>query len=520
METLNPVTRGCYSRNQLEFTAVPGTTYTILVGAEGGAYGDLALNLYYAATPPTNDDFATATSLEGETLTISGSNAAATRESGEPSESRSSGHSVWFSWTAPTGTAESFRPLVVSTAGSNIDPILNVYEGDALDLLTAVSVTTNATRGESPRASFIPKPGVRYIFSMDGNAATQSPCFQEGNYVLDLDYSPVNLTALDVEGATNPDQTVTIAANLHVRNHGPSRTGPLRVRVAAHAARSRAGLHFDLENSQTNLTDSADLFRRGLNSGEQSTQFPILIRCPGPLIRSDATNVWGVYAFLEEQIADAWVITDRTFLGYGEGVDGDDGGLNYGIGRPAPPVVSSVDASLTIFAYDIITTNFLNGRTDDLQPGSTNQLLMLVQFLSSELRVASEVDWTTSPPLDLTPTGSFAIPAFPLQSSLTVTGLLHFNSRVYSQVRTFHIVSPPTLSATMSANSATLILKLTGASGERYQIETTTALPGGWEAWGVVRLPHEPLVLPLSDMQPHDDQFFRARLLNEPTTAR
>src|SRR5436190_21333340 len=55
-----------------------------------------------ALAAPVNDNFANAIPLTGLTVTTTGSNSGATRESGEPIHVTSSGtHSAWWRWTAP-----------------------------------------------------------------------------------------------------------------------------------------------------------------------------------------------------------------------------------------------------------------------------------------------------------------------------------------------------------------------------------------------------------------------------------
>src|SRR4051812_46610388 len=64
----------------------------------------LALPTRAFAAPPPNDAFAAAELLTGPTATASGSNAEATKETGEPNHAgNSGGHSVWYRWIAPEG---------------------------------------------------------------------------------------------------------------------------------------------------------------------------------------------------------------------------------------------------------------------------------------------------------------------------------------------------------------------------------------------------------------------------------
>ncbi len=127
-------------------TGVPlsgGVTYLIQAGGgcttllcpKGGA---LALS---ATVRPDNDDFLSATGLTGEAGDDTSSTVAATAETGEPNHAgRSSGHSVWWSWTA-----DHDGPVTFDTEGSVNDTVLAAYTGSAVDGLSAVAQNDDAT---------------------------------------------------------------------------------------------------------------------------------------------------------------------------------------------------------------------------------------------------------------------------------------------------------------------------------------------------------------------------------------
>src|SRR5438874_4802042 len=87
------------------------------------------------AAAPDNDAFASAQQINGASGSITGTNAEATKETGEPSHGGNpGGHSIWYSWTAPAaGTA------VVDTLGSSFDTLLGVYTGTRVDALTTIA---------------------------------------------------------------------------------------------------------------------------------------------------------------------------------------------------------------------------------------------------------------------------------------------------------------------------------------------------------------------------------------------
>jgi PASTA domain len=85
-----------------------------------------------AALPP-NDDFANAAVLNGDSGTLTATSTEATVEPDEPfHDGHEGGASVWFTLTAPA-TGE----YVFETCGSQIDTLLAVYTGDALESLDA-----------------------------------------------------------------------------------------------------------------------------------------------------------------------------------------------------------------------------------------------------------------------------------------------------------------------------------------------------------------------------------------------
>ncbi|HVS52534.1 MAG TPA: matrixin family metalloprotease [Opitutaceae bacterium] len=124
---------------------------------------------------PENDSFLAATPI---TLTpayayLSGSNMAASRESGEPDHAGSSStHSVWWKWTASIG-----GQLDVTTTGSDFDTVLGVYTGASVSSLTSVaanddeeSLDQNSTpqRKRTSKVSFRAAAGTTYYFAVAG----------------------------------------------------------------------------------------------------------------------------------------------------------------------------------------------------------------------------------------------------------------------------------------------------------------------------------------------------------------
>jgi hypothetical protein len=123
-----------------------------------------------SAAPPTNDEFATAEALSGTLPTsATGTNVEATKESGEPDHAGvSAGHSVWYSWQAPSSGL-----VTVGTCGSNFETVLGVYTGNAVNTLTKVA---DGSFSRGPKCSFSAQSevtfraieGTMYRIAVDG----------------------------------------------------------------------------------------------------------------------------------------------------------------------------------------------------------------------------------------------------------------------------------------------------------------------------------------------------------------
>ena len=163
--------------------------------------------------PPPNDDFADATALTGASLQTTGTNAGATGETGEsvigyfyPNPATGPGHSVWWTWTAPTDGV-----VTVDTLGSDFDTVLGVYVGPAVNALTSVQSDDNGGPSLSSRLSFQATGGSSYQIAVDGRGNAI------GNITLNLALStafapsitsqPVNTTA-----AAGANTTLSVSA--------------------------------------------------------------------------------------------------------------------------------------------------------------------------------------------------------------------------------------------------------------------------------------------------------------------
>jgi hypothetical protein len=117
------------------------------------------------AAPPANDDFANAQTLSGPLpISVSGTNAEATNEPGEPDHAGSPATaSVWYSWTASTT-----EPIQIDTCGppTDFDTVLAVYTGTAVDSLTEVASDDDSC-GAASRVVFNATAGTTYKIAID-----------------------------------------------------------------------------------------------------------------------------------------------------------------------------------------------------------------------------------------------------------------------------------------------------------------------------------------------------------------
>ena len=152
---------GCGNQSQVSFMTAAGTTYRIAVDGANGATGYFELDWGIA---PTNDDFAAASELGGDTGVVNGDNYSATLEPGEPEHGPEGSASVWYRWTAPSS-----GPATFELCDSDFDTLLAVYTGASVDGLTRVAQDYNdCPGGYGSRVSFPALAGQEYRIAVDG----------------------------------------------------------------------------------------------------------------------------------------------------------------------------------------------------------------------------------------------------------------------------------------------------------------------------------------------------------------
>ncbi len=221
---------GSGSASDVSFAAQAGVTYRIAVdGWDGTAdYVTLYFQTSLASLAPPNDIFTNAFSLTGAIVTGTGSDANATRESGEPNHGGvSTGGSVWWRWTAPSNGV-----FLVNTVGSEFDTTLGVYTGTAVNALTEVASDNDHGGKFRSRVAFHATAGTSYHIAVGSGYTLNSTTFGiELNVLPSPTQPPANdlfANASVISGATFTAMTSNAGATKepgepdHVGNAGGS----------------------------------------------------------------------------------------------------------------------------------------------------------------------------------------------------------------------------------------------------------------------------------------------------------
>ena len=100
-------------------------------------------------SPPPNDNFANAQVITGCSGTVTGQNAGATNEPGEPDHAGSTGgtRSIWYQWTSPFTGNMHLDTNGSTFGGSPLDTVLAVYKGTAVNSLELVAQNDDTQPG-------------------------------------------------------------------------------------------------------------------------------------------------------------------------------------------------------------------------------------------------------------------------------------------------------------------------------------------------------------------------------------
>ncbi len=210
--------------------------YYVIVANTLGSITSTVASLSTGVAPP-NDNFANAQGISGSSGTVTGNDANASKETGEPNHAgNAGGNSVWYLWTAPSAS-----PVTFDTCLSAFDTLLGVYTGNAVNALTLVAnnddISTNCVRS---RVTFTPVAGTSYRIAVDGKNGAN------GNLTLRWAQASVALPDLSlVASAVNPSiDTETFAPTSCAVQEGLIQAG------------SRTIIRF---NTQTENSGTADM---------------------------------------------------------------------------------------------------------------------------------------------------------------------------------------------------------------------------------------------------------------------
>jgi hypothetical protein len=138
--------------------AVAGTRFLIQISGTGSwspiATGDFTMAW---APGPVNDDFAGATSIDGNSGTISGTLIGATMEPNEPPtiSGYTVADSVWYAWTAPETKWYTFNEtgspaLIAAYKGSSVDSLIRVMSGRVMTFHADAGTTYQISTAREP----------------------------------------------------------------------------------------------------------------------------------------------------------------------------------------------------------------------------------------------------------------------------------------------------------------------------------------------------------------------------------
>jgi subtilisin family serine protease len=155
--------QGFFPFSAVSFTATAGAAYQIAVDGFSGASGSVQLNLKMSVPPP-NDAFASRIPLSGSSVTTTGSNDNATKESGEPLHAgNAGGKSVWWTWTTTSS-----GPVRIATTGSAFDTTLGIYTGTSVNALTLIAGDDDSGGWPASAVTFTAIAGTAYQIAVDG----------------------------------------------------------------------------------------------------------------------------------------------------------------------------------------------------------------------------------------------------------------------------------------------------------------------------------------------------------------
>jgi hypothetical protein len=167
----------------VKFGATEGNSFYFMVaGATTNDFGDIVLRVNQHAignstnTPPANDIFAQAETIEGSEVSLVTSNGGATLEPGEP---LTIGKTLWWKWRSPDNGR-----VLITTEGSDFDTILSVFaDSDLVSQLNLLRRNDDVV-GLTSDITINCTSNTVYLISVGGNYG------DEGRVKLSLKFTP------------------------------------------------------------------------------------------------------------------------------------------------------------------------------------------------------------------------------------------------------------------------------------------------------------------------------------------
>jgi hypothetical protein len=222
---------------------------------------------------PANDDFAASRLISSGAGWVSGTIEGATRQAGEPDHYTSNpndaddwlgDHTVWYSWKAPDS-----GPATIDTCLADIDSVLAVYTGSALNTLNRVADNNNdhaycPSESWGSKVTFNATAGTTYRIAV-GDAGG----LRENTFTLKLSSAPRDTRAPKVS-STSPASNATgvgPAANISATFSEAMRTSSInsttvKLSKAGNTTAIGAVVSYDPTTKKATLNPNANL-RRG-----------------------------------------------------------------------------------------------------------------------------------------------------------------------------------------------------------------------------------------------------------------
>ncbi len=178
---------------------------------------------------PSNDMFANAIAIAGNSGNQTKNTEHATVEPGEPKPAGAGRASVWYRWVAPAS-----GNVTIQTTGSNYDTVLGLYTGSAVNALTEVAANDDQVPGSvfSSKVTTHVTAGTTYQIAADGYGGDSGNLTLAWNLTPDV-ITPPTPTKLATTTSAQAPKTVKFKKNFNVKATvvaaGGSATGTVQV---------------------------------------------------------------------------------------------------------------------------------------------------------------------------------------------------------------------------------------------------------------------------------------------------